>query len=70
MWFFNKEFTYYCSLLGYLGFLIVGNIGVYIFLYKLIEKFFHYKNNVLFIIFLIVGVVSGFYNAYKVIMRK
>lgn len=70
MWFFNKEFAYYCSLLGYLGFLIIGNIGVYIFIYKFIERVFNYESNIIFIVFVVIGVISGFYNAYKVIMKK
>lgn len=68
MWF-NKEFMHYFSLLGFLGFVIVGNIGVFIFLYKLIERYF-FKSTALFIFFLCVGVFSGFYNVYRLIMKK
>ncbi|MGL5000146.1 MAG: AtpZ/AtpI family protein [Cetobacterium sp.] len=69
MIFLDKNFIRYFSLLGYLGFLIVGNIGVFIFIYKLIEKYF-FKSTLLFIFFLIIGIFSAFYNAYKLIMKK
>ncbi|MGL4934883.1 AtpZ/AtpI family protein [Cetobacterium sp.] len=60
---------HYFSLLGYLGFLIVGNIGIFIFIYKLIERYF-FKSTLLFIFFVIIGIFSAFYNAYKLIMKK
>ncbi len=66
---FNKDFIHYFSLLGFLGFVIVGNIGAFIFIYKLIEKYF-LKSTPLFICFVIIGVFSAFYNAYKLIMKK
>ncbi|WP_366938431.1 AtpZ/AtpI family protein [uncultured Cetobacterium sp.] len=69
MIFFNKDFIHYFSLLGFLGFLIVGNIGIFIFLYKLIERYF-FKSTPLFVLFVVIGVFSGFYNAYKLIMKK
>ncbi|MCJ8341288.1 MAG: AtpZ/AtpI family protein [Cetobacterium sp.] len=67
--FFNKEFFHYVSLLGFLGFLIAANILVFVYLYKLFEKYF-FKSHILFIIFVCIGVFSGFYNAYKTIMKK
>ena len=69
MLFFNKDFIHYFSLLGFLGVVIIGNIGVFIFIYKMIEKYF-FKSTVLFIIFVIIGVFSAFYNAYRLIMKK
>ncbi|WP_442878052.1 AtpZ/AtpI family protein [Cetobacterium sp.] len=60
---------HYFSLLGFLGFVIVGNIGIFIFLYKLIEKYF-FKSTPLFVLFTVIGVFSGFYNAYNLIMKK
>nr|WP_221893449.1 AtpZ/AtpI family protein [Cetobacterium sp. 2A] len=67
--FFNKEFFHYFSLLGFLGFLITGNILIFVAMYKLFEKYF-FKSDILFIIFICIGVFSGFYNAYKTIMKK
>lgn len=67
--FLNKDVIYSISLLGYLGFLFIGNILLYIFIYKLIEKYYM-KSTILFIIFIFIGLVSAFYNVYKVIMKK
>lgn len=66
---FNKDFVKYFSLLGYLGFIMVFNIGIFVFLYKVIEKYFG-SNTGLFILFVIIGVIGGFYNSYNVIMKK
>lgn len=65
----NKDVIHALSLLSYLGIVMVGNILLYIGIYKLIEKYF-IKNTILFIILVILGVISGFYNAYKIIMKK
>ena len=65
----TKDIIPALSLLSYLGFLIVGNILLYIGIYKLIEKYF-FKSTILFIVLVIIGVISGFYNAYVAIMRK
>ncbi len=65
----TKDTLYALSLLSYLGFLMVGNILLYIGIYKLIERFF-IKSTILFIALIIVGVISGFYNVYMTIMRK
>ncbi|STO32062.1 Putative F0F1-ATPase subunit (ATPase_gene1) [Fusobacterium necrogenes] len=65
----TKDIIHALSLLSYLGFLIVGNILLYIAIYKLIEKYL-FKSTILFIIFVMVGIISGFYNAYVAIMKK
>ncbi|AVQ27829.1 MULTISPECIES: AtpZ/AtpI family protein [Fusobacterium] len=65
----TKELIKNFSLLGYLGFLIAGNILLYVFIYKMIEKYF-FKSTILFILLLLIGIVSGFYSAYKLIMKK
>lgn len=65
----NKDVIHAISLLSYLGFLIVGNILLYIGIYKLIEKYL-FKSTILFIILVIIGVISGFYSAYIAIMKK
>ena len=65
----TKDIIHALSLLSYLDFLIVGNILLYIGIYKLIEKYF-FKSTILFIVLVIIGVISGFYNAYVAIMRK
>lgn len=65
----NKDVIYAFSLLGYLSLVMIGNILVCIVLYKLIERYI-FKSTILFIILVLVGVVSGFYSCYKLIMKK
>lgn len=65
----TKDVLHALSLLTYLGFLMIGNILLYVGIYKLIEKYL-FKSTFLFIILIIVGVISGFYNSYRAIMKK
>ncbi|WP_366143851.1 AtpZ/AtpI family protein [Fusobacterium sp.] len=67
---FDREFFKYFSLLGTLGFIIIGNILVSLAIYKYIIARYIYESPILFIIFLILGVISGFYNVYTQIMKK
>lgn len=64
-----SEIMYYISLLGYLGFVMVFNIFFFVIIYKVLEKFF-FSSSILFIVFIIIGIFSGFYNVYKLIMKK
>ena len=64
----NKEILKYLSLLGNLGFIVMSNILVSIFLYKVYERFFVF-NSLIFIIFILFGIISAFYNIYKLIMK-
>lgn len=65
----TKEVAYAFSLLSYLGIVMIGNILVCIGIYKVIEKYYK-KSTILFIIFVLLGVASGFLNIYKLIMKK
>lgn len=67
---FDREFFKYFSLLGTLGFIIIGNILVSLAIYKYIIAKYIYESPILFIIFLILGVISGFYSVYNQIMKK
>ena len=67
---FDRAFFKYLSLLGTLGFIIMGNILVSLALYKYVIARYIYDNPVLFIIFLLLGVASGFYSVYQQIMKK
>lgn len=67
---FDKDFFKYLSLLGTLGFIIMGNILVSLALYRYIIAKYIYESPVLFIIFLLLGVFSGFYSVYQQIMKK
>jgi len=64
-----NEFIYYASLLGYLGFVMIFNILFFVFIYKVIEKYF-FSSTVLFVILLLIGIFSAFYNVFKLIMKK
>lgn len=64
-----NEFMYYASLLGYLGFVMVFNILFFVFIYKVIEKYF-FSSTVLFVILLLIGIFSGFYNVFRLILKK
>lgn len=65
----TKEVAYAFSLLSYLGIVMIGNILVCIGIYKLIEKYYK-ESTFLFIIFILLGVASGFFSIYKLIMKK
>ena len=66
---FDRDLFKYLSLLGTLGFIIMGNILVSL-LYKYVIARYIYDSPVLFIIFLLLGVASGFYSVYQQIMKK
>lgn len=65
----KNDIFYYLSLLTQLGLTIIFSILTCIFIYKIITKFIG-ENIFLFIFFIILGVVGGFYNAYRLIMKK
>lgn len=58
----------YLILLSQIGILIVSNIFVVVVIYKLVEKFFG-ENGLLFILFLMIGFISGFYSVYRLIKK-
>lgn len=61
-----KNVAHALSLLSYIGFLFIGNILFYLFIYKVIEKHF-FRSTVLLVIFFILGIISGFYAVHKAI---
>ncbi len=68
--FFDKSIIKSFSLLGYLSFLLIGNILIYVYLYKLCERHLNIRNQGLFIVFVIIGIISGLSSVYKVITSK
>ncbi len=64
-----KEILYYFSLIGQLGLIMLANIFVGIGLYYLISLS-GFKNAFLFIILIILGVLSGFWSVFKILMKK
>ena len=67
--FFDKNIIKSFSLLGYISFLLIGNILFFVFIYKLCEKYFGLTSKALFIALLIIGIISGFYNVYIAITK-
>lgn len=67
---FDKDFFKYFALLGNLGFTIIGNILMAILIYKYVIAKYIYDSPILFIIFLLLGIASGFYSVYKEITKK
>ena len=65
----KNDIFYYLSLLTQLGLTIIFSIMICIFIYKMLAKFIG-ENIFLFIFFIILGVVGGFYNAYRLILKK
>lgn len=67
---FDRDFFKYLSLLGTLGFIIIGNVLICLAIYKYIIAKYIYESPLIFIAFLLLGVASGFYNVYQQIMKK
>lgn len=65
----NKDVIRAISIFGNVGLTMIINIFVCIGIYKIIEIYF-FKSTILFIILLLLGIVSGFYSVYKLIMNK
>lgn len=63
-----REVGYNLSLLGYLGFLFVGNILLFLFLYRLIEKYL-FSSKILLVIAIITGIYTGGLSVYKSIYK-
>lgn len=65
----DKDLLHSLMLLGNLSFIFIFNILFFVFIYKIFEKFFGY-NGFVFIVLIIYGIFSAFYNAYKMIINK
>ena len=67
--FFNRDFFYYLSLFSQLGITMVGNIAVSLFLYLIFAKYV-FRHPLILFLFLLLGIVSGYYQVYKLITQK
>ncbi len=65
----NNSIFYYFSLIGQLGLLMIVNMLLFVFLYKFLISKYIIENALVFIFFVIMGVVSGFYSVLKLIFR-
>lgn len=64
----NKVF-YYMSLVSQIGFIMIANIFVSMGIYWLISQT-GVKNTLLFIFFIVLGIYSGFYSVFKILMNQ
>ena len=67
---FDRDFFKYLSLLGTLGFIIIGNMLVSLAVYKYIIARYIYESPMLFIVFLLLGIASGFLQCIEQLMKK
>ena len=65
----NREFFYYLSLFTQLGLTMIGNILVSLFLYLGFAKYI-FRHPLILFLFLLLGIVSAYYQVYKLITRK
>lgn len=65
----NESFAYYFGLVTQLGLTIIFSILASLFIGIFLDKALKTKG-VFLIVFLPIGIVGGFYNCYKQILRK
>ena len=65
-----KEFIYYLNLVFSLSWTIVGCIAAGGIIGFFIDKYFLHKIGLFFIIGLLLGIIAGFFNAYRMILKK
>lgn len=66
---FNREFFCYLSLFTQIGLTMIGNILVALFLYLGFAKYI-FRHPLILFLFLLLGIMSGYYQVYKLITRK
>ncbi|KDE64361.1 AtpZ/AtpI family protein [Fusobacterium necrophorum] len=67
--FWNREFLYYLSLFTQLGLTMIGNILASLFLYLGFAKYI-FRHPLILFLFLLLGIMSAYYQVYKLITRK
>jgi len=65
----RNEILYNLSLLTQVGLVMAFSVIFGVAVYKIIEKFVG-ENIFLFILLIILGVIGGFYNVYRLIIKK
>ena len=65
----KANFAYYLGLITQIGLTVIFSILAGLFIGIGLDKFFKTKG-VFLILFLLIGISGGFYNAYKQILRK
>lgn len=67
--FWNREFFYYLSLFTQLGLTMMENILASLFLYLGFAKYI-FRHPLILFLFLLLGIMSAYYQVYKLITRK
>lgn len=65
----KNDTAYYLALITQLGLTIIVSILVSLFIGMFLDRVFNIKG-VFLVLFLVIGVSGGFYNAYKQILKK
>ena len=65
----KDSFAYYLALISQLGLTVVFSILIGLLIGISLDKLFKTKW-IFLVLFLIIGIAGGFYNAYKQILRK
>jgi hypothetical protein len=66
----DKKTMYYISLIGELGVIFIINILAFVYIYKTVYRRYFIENGLIFIVFLIAGIISGGMTVYKMILKK
>lgn len=66
----DKKTLYYFTLIGELGLIFILNILIFVYIYKWIFIKILKENTIVFIMFLLAGIISGGISVYKLILQK
>ncbi len=66
----DKKTLYYFTLIGELGLIFILNILIFVYIYKWIFIKILEENTIVFIMFLLAGIISGGISVYKLILQK
>ena len=66
----DKKTLYYFTLIGELGLIFILNILIFVYFYKWIFIKILEENTIVFIMFLLAGIISGGISVYKLILQK
>lgn len=66
----DKKTLYYFTLIGELGLIFILNILIFVYIYKWIFIKILEENTIVFIMFLLSGIISGGISVYKLILQK
>ncbi len=65
----DRSIFYYFGLLGQIGLTFILNVLAFMFLYKYVVARYIFESQIIFILFILAGVASGFISVYRLIMK-